>query len=105
MFNIELYEDINGKSELNDYIENLQKSKNKDDRIKSKKIDMYFRLLEEYGLSLSEPYIKHIDDEIWALRPLRDRFLFAYWTGNKFIILNHFMKQRNRKSKKIIRRL
>ncbi len=37
MFNIELYEDINGKSELNDYIENLQKSKNKDDRIKSKK--------------------------------------------------------------------
>lgn len=93
MFNIELYEDINGKSELNDYIENLQKSKNKDDRIKSKKIDMYFRLLEEYGLSLSEPYIKHIDDEIWELRPLRDRSLFAYWTGNKFIILNHFMKQ------------
>ena len=23
----------------------------------------------------------------------KDRFLFTYWTGNTFIILNHFVKQ------------
>ena len=51
------------------------------------------RLLEEYGLSLNEPYIKHLEEDIWELRPLRDRFLFAYWNGNTFIILSHFMKQ------------
>lgn len=93
MFKIELYEDIHGKSEVNKYIESLQKSHVKDDRIKSKKIAMYLDLLSKYGLSLNEPYIKKIDNNIWELRPLRDRFLFAYWNGNTFIILSHFMKQ------------
>ena len=93
MYEIEIYEEQNGKSEINNYFEKLQKSNSKDDRIKANKIRMYMRLLKEYGLSLNEPYIKHLDGEIWELRPLRDRFLFAYWNGNKFIILSQFMKQ------------
>lgn len=93
MYEIEIYEDIHGNSEVNDYFETLQKSIAKDDRIKAKKIRMYMRLLKEYGLTLNELYIKKLDNEIWELRPLRDRFLFAYWNGNKFIILSHFLKQ------------
>lgn len=93
MYDIEIYEDIHGNSEVNDYFEGLQKSKSKDDRIKANKIRMYMRLLKEYGLTLNEPYIKHLEEDIWELRPLRERFLFAYWTGNKFVILSHFMKQ------------
>ena len=54
---------------------------------------MYIDLLSEYGLTLSEPYIKKIDKEIWELRPLRDRILFASWCGNKFVLLNVFMKK------------
>ena len=54
---------------------------------------MYINLLSEYGLELNEPYIKKIDDEIWELRPLRDRILFASWYNNKFILLTYFMKQ------------
>ena len=42
---------------------------------------------------VSTPYIKHLDTEIWELRPLRDRILFAYWDNNKFILLSYFMKQ------------
>lgn len=49
-------------------------------------------LLKEYGLSLNEPYIKKINENIWELRPLKDRFLFAHWNGDKFIILTHFVK-------------
>ncbi len=93
MYDIEIYEDSNGKSEVLDYLRHLQKSTSKADRIKANKIRMYMRLLQEYGVTLNEPYIKHLDNDIWELRPLRDRFLFAYWTGNKFIILSHFMKQ------------
>lgn len=93
MYDIEIYEDIHGNSEVNDYFEKLQKSNSKDDRIKANKIRMYMRLLKEYGLTLNEPYIKHLEEDIWELRPLRERFLFAYWTGNKFVILSHFMKQ------------
>jgi len=54
------------------------------------------RLLEEYGLELREPYIKHIEGEIWELRPLRDRILFASIINNKFILLNIFLKSTNK---------
>ena len=49
--------------------------------------------LSIYGLSLGEPYIKHLDKEIWELRPIRDRILFASLYNNKFILLSIFMKQ------------
>ena len=50
-------------------------------------------MLKYYGLNLREPYIKKLDHEIWELRPLRDRILFASWCNNKFILLSIFMKQ------------
>lgn len=93
MYRIELYEDLHGKSEVLEYIEKLQKSCVKNDRIKSKKIAMYFDLLSKYGFSLNEPYIKKININIWELRPLKDRFLFAYCGKNTFIVLSHFIKQ------------
>lgn len=33
------------------------------------------------------------DADIWELRPLRDRILFAYCDNNKFILLSIFVKQ------------
>lgn len=53
----------------------------------------YLDLLSKNGLSLREPYIKHLDKEIWELRPIRDRILFAYKENNKFILLSVFLKQ------------
>lgn len=70
----------------------LQNNNNKTDRIKLNKIIAYMRMLEEKGLALGEPYIKHISGNIWEMRPLRDRILFATWENNKFIILNQFIK-------------
>ena len=112
MYQIEIYEDINGKSDIIEYFKKLQKSKSKDDRIKIQKIRMYMRLLQEYGLSLNEPYIKHIEEDIWELRPLRDRFLFAYWNKSRFVILSHFVKKTSKtprneieKAKKLLKEL
>lgn len=93
MFDIEIYEDKNGKSDVYEYIQRLNKSKSKENRQKLKKINMYIDLLSEYGLTLTEPYIKKSDKEIWELRPLRDRILFASWCNNKFVLLSVFMKQ------------
>lgn len=50
-------------------------------------------MLSLNGLILGEPYIKHLNNDIWELRPLRDRILFAYWDNNNFILLSTFMKQ------------
>ena len=93
MFEILLYKDRNGKSEVEQYITELRKNNNKDSRIKFEKIMSYIRILQSDGLSIGEPYIKHLVNEIWELRPLRDRILFASWCNNKFILLSVFMKQ------------
>ena len=93
MFEILLYKDKNGKSEVEQYITKLRKNNNKDSRIKFEKIISYIRILRSEGLSIGEPYIKHLKQEIWELRPLRDRILFASWCNNKFILLSVFMKQ------------
>lgn len=93
MYNIEIYIAPNGKSEIKEYINNLNIKKDKDSKIKYNKIIAYIRMLKINGLNLGEPYIKHIENEIWELRPLRDRILFASWSNNKFILLSVFMKQ------------
>ena len=40
-----------------------------------------------------QPYIKHLDAEIWELRPLRDRILFVAWLDGSFVLLHHFVKK------------
>jgi len=49
--------------------------------------------LRAYGIQAGEPYLKHLDGEIWELRPIRDRILFAAWTNDGFILLHHFIKK------------
>ena len=95
MYEIEFYEDKNGKSEILDYIRELNRkaSTNKESRINFNKVVAYFDLLEEFGTRVGEPVTKHLDGEIWELRPLRNRFLYAYHKDNKFIILHHFIKK------------
>ncbi len=95
MYNIEIYEDNNGKSEIKEYLEKLssEKNKNKSSKIAFEKIITYIDLLMSNGLSLSTPYIKKIDKEIWEIRPLKNRILFANVYDNTFVLLSIFMKQ------------
>ena len=102
MYIVEIYENKEGKSEIKDYIRNLQQRDNKDCNIKINKIISYIRMLSEKGLSLGIPYIKHIDKDIWELRPLRDRILFAYCDNNKFVLLSIFIKKTQKTPKKEI---
>ena len=102
MYKIEFYEDKNGKSEIYEYMKKLNNNKSKENRIKLKKIKAYLEMLSIYGLNLSEPYIKKIDNEIWELRPLKDRILFASLHNNKFILLSVFMKKVQKTPKKEI---
>jgi phage-related protein len=87
------YRDKNGKSQIEEYLADLGKRKDKDSRIKLTKIFEYMTVLEEYGLSAGQPYIKHIDGDIWELRPLRDRIFFVAWHEDSFVLLHTFMKK------------
>jgi len=51
------------------------------------------KALAEHGTQIGEPYVKHIDGEIWELRPIRDRILFAAAVGRRFLLLHCFLKQ------------
>lgn len=57
---------------------------------------MYDIIVYEDKNGIGEPYIKYINNEIWELRPIRDRILFASLCNNKFILLNLFMKETNK---------
>ena len=94
-YKIVFWQDKNGYSEAQDYIMELKNKsvKSKDARIKLNKIVEYMEMLEAYGTEIGEPYIKHIDYEIFELRPLRDRFLFFFKQENRYVILNHFVKR------------
>ncbi len=93
MYEIYFYRERNGKEPVKDYINELASKKDKDSRIKANKIRDYIKSLSEYGTGLGEPYIKHLDGEIWELRPIRDRILFAAWDGNSFVLLHQFVKK------------
>lgn len=102
MYEILIYEDKNGRSEIKDYIKELANKKDKDSKIKYNKIIAYIRILNQNGLYMGEPYIKHIEKEIWELRPIRDRILFASWYNNRFILLHIFIKDTNKTPRKEI---
>ena len=87
MHKIHFYRDRNGKEPVLEYLRELSQKKDKDSRIKAHKINDYIEILSQYGTQAGEPYIKHLDGEIWELRPLRDRILFVAWHNGSFVLL------------------
>ena len=90
---IYFYKDKSGKEPVLEYLKELLSLNVKDSRIKASKIQDYINMLSEHGTKIGEPYIKHIEGEIWELRPLRDRIFFVAWVNNSFVLLHHFMKK------------
>lgn len=100
MYKIYFYRDKDGKEPIAEYITELVSKNDKNSRIKANKINDYITALEKYGLNTGFPYIKHIDGEIWELRPIRDRILFAVLYKNNLILLHHFVKKTQKTPKK-----
>ena len=87
------YRDQNGNEPVLEYLKELASKNDKDSRIKRNKVNDYIQALSQYGTSIGEPYIKHLDGEIWELRPLRDRILFVAWYNGSYVLLHVFMKK------------
>lgn len=51
---------------------------------------------DDRGTRVGEPVTKHLDGEIWELRPLSNRILYAYFDNDTFIMLHHFVKKLRR---------
>jgi phage-related protein len=68
-----LYANTQGRQPIKDYLTELAGKSDKDSRIKLNKIDYCFQVLREYGTRAGEPFVKHIEGDVWELRPLSDR--------------------------------
>ena len=93
MHAIYFYKDKQGNQPVLDYMRKLARYDSKDSRIKLNKLNDYIELLSQHGTRAGQPYIKHLDAEIWELRPLRDRILFVAWLDGSFVLLHHFVKK------------
>lgn len=93
MFEIEFYEKANGETPVLDYIRAIKRKRGKESRVKRNKIAQYIKVLEEKGTRAGEPYVKHIVDNIWELRPLHDRIFFAVLIGGKLVLLHTYVKK------------
>lgn len=96
------YKDKSGNEPVLEYMYELADRKDKDSRIKLNKINDYIQALSVYGTQLSENYVKHLDGDIWELRPIRNRILFVGWQNGSFVLLHHFMKKSQKTPRKEI---
>lgn len=93
MYKIKFYRDRKGNRPVVDYLKSLRNSKNEQDRKQADKINDYIQTLSVEGKAAGEPYVRHIKDELWELRPSRDRILFVAWLDNSFLLLHQFTKK------------
>ena len=102
MYSIRFYKDKDGREPLKEYLKELGAKTDKNSRINFNKIRDYTKILSEYGTRAGEPYVKHLDGEIWELRPLRNRILFFAYDGKQYILLSHFIKKTQKTPKREI---
>lgn len=95
MYKVIIFKEVNGKEPISEYILELKKraQTSKKDRILLEKITTYIKALAEYGTRIGAPTVKHIDGDLWELRPLDNRIFFFYWKDNNFVLLHHFIKK------------
>ena len=102
MYEIIIYQDKNGKSQIMDFLYELVNKNGKDAKINRNKVNDYIQLLAEYGTYIGEPVCKHLEGDIWELRPLDNRILFAGVVDSKFVLLHQFLKKTQKTPKKEI---
>ena len=102
MYRIEFYKDRHGRKPVREYIKNLATKNDAESKKTLEKIHEYLDVLSISGTMAGLPYTRHIEGEIWELRPARDRILFVSWTGGKFFLLHNFTKKTQKTPRKEI---
>ena len=50
-------------------------------------------LLRNHGYNLPNEIIKHVEREIWELRPGKNRVFYFLYEENTYVLLHHFRKK------------
>lgn len=105
-YTIIFYEKENGTSEIWDLLEELRlkSSKSKDARIQYKQFLLHIQLLQDNGTHLPSTMLKHIDEDIWELRPGNNRIFFFCYRKDTFVLLHSFRKKTQKTPRSQIRK-
>ncbi|MBP2660588.1 MAG: type toxin-antitoxin system RelE/ParE family toxin [Firmicutes bacterium] len=98
MYEIIFYEDAHGNCPVDNLISQLDKKaeRSKDAKIQLKQIMFQLDLLTKAGTRNSNEYVKHIQGDLWELRPGDNRILLFGWKGNNIVLLHSFRKATNK---------
>ena len=106
MHKIHFYRNKNGIAPVYEYLKELNSRTDKNSRIKAGKVNDYITRLSEEGTFAGLPYVKHIEGDIWELRPLRDRIFFVACTTEAMYCYTNSRKKlkklQHAKSKKLV---
>lgn len=112
MYQIDFYENKQGYSDVVSFIEKLDQSRQIQDQQVLKKLTYQLELLSALGDLMHEPQAKRLKGyhyHLMELRPLPERFFYAKWRDDRFVILSHYTKKQNktnpREIDKALRRL
>lgn len=106
MFKVNFYRDSKNVSDVESFLDDLANRSltSKDARVQYKQVTQYIQFLADYGTRLGEKVTKHLDEDIWELRPGNNRVLFFYFKDDTFVLLHHFRKKTQKTPRKEIER-
>ena len=93
-YRVEFYESEKGKCEIWDFLESLRKEAptNKNSRVQYNSISLYIQLLQDNGTLLPVNVTKHLEEDLWELRPGNNRIIYFYFDEGTYVLLHHFRK-------------
>ena len=105
MFRVKYFRDTRGNEPIRDYLKELAEraETSKNERVNLSKILEYLKILQNYGTKAGEPYVKHIENDLWELRPGKNRIFFFYFKDGAFVLLHHFIKKTQKTPKREIK--
>jgi phage-related protein len=92
-YEVEFYEDERGYCPITDWLRELDKMNSKEGKSTLKKVYFQIERLENEGPGVGEPTTKHLDGDIWDLRPIPNRIFFGIMKGKRIVLLHHFRKK------------
>ena len=100
-FDIGFYRTRGGECQILEFLEELRtkSASNKDARIQFKQVSLYMELLALNGTNMNENITKHLEEDIWELRPGNNRVFYffvqkdAVLEKDTFILLHQFRKK------------
>lgn len=100
-YDLVFYETRGGDCQIWDFLEELRikAAANKDARIQLKQVSLYMELLKQNGTNMNENITKHLEENIWELRPGNNRVFYffvqkdAVLEKDSFVLLHQFRKK------------